>query len=58
MYKFKVQARNAFGTSEHSVEVFILAAEPPAKPAAPVTTFNKATDQVQINWAEPFTGGS
>ena len=33
-----------------------MAAETPAKPAAPTTTFNRET--VQIDWDEPFTGGS
>ena len=56
MYKFKVQARNAFGLSDYSLEVFILAAEEPGQVAAPLTTFNR--DSVSIDWTEPFTGGS
>lgn len=33
-----------------------MAAEVPGQPDAPVTTFNRET--VEINWVEPFTGGS
>jgi hypothetical protein len=56
VYKFIVQARNAFGISDYSEEVFILAAQIPDQPQPPVTTFLRET--VQIDWIEPFTGGS
>lgn len=55
-YKFRVQSRNEYGSSPFSEEVFILAAQIPDVPAAPTTTFNRET--VQIDWVEPFTGGS
>ena len=51
-YKFKVKARNAFGYSEFSEVVEILAAQVPDKPDAPVTTFDRTT--VVITWTAPF----
>ena len=36
--------------------MFILAAQIPDQPAAPVTTFNR--DSIAITWVEPYTGGS
>jgi hypothetical protein len=54
-YKFKVQARNAYGYGDYSDEVFILAAQIPDTPAAPVTTF--LTDTVQVDWVAPFNQG-
>lgn len=42
-YKFIVKARNAFGYSEYSEEVQILAAQEPDQPAPPTTTFNRDT---------------
>ena len=56
LYKFKVEARNAFGYSEFSDVVEILAAQIPDKPDAPVTTFDRTT--VVISWTAPFEQGS
>jgi hypothetical protein len=57
-YKFKVQSRNVFDYSELSAEVIILAASPPSKPAAPVTTWSDATNSVTVSWTEPETNGA
>ena len=49
-YKFKVQARNNYGFSVYSAEVTILAAQVPAKPNTPLTTFIDIEDNVVISW--------
>lgn len=56
VYGFKIQARNSFGYSALSDGVLVMAAKVPVKPAAPTTTFNRET--VQIDWIEPDSGGS
>lgn len=56
IYSFKVRARNAFGFSDFSEPVAILAAQIPDRPAAPVTTFDRTV--VIIDWAAPFSQGS
>lgn len=38
-YKFKIQSRNAFGYSVDSLVTEILAAQEPAQPLAPISTF-------------------
>jgi hypothetical protein len=55
-YKFKVQARNLFGMSLDSNKVSILAAEKPAKPAAPTTVISGSN--VMIDWVAPNDNGS
>jgi hypothetical protein len=56
VYKFKVQARNAFGDSLYSESIDLLCATKPAVPLAPTTT--TVNDQVVISWAEPDDMGS
>lgn len=57
-YKFKVQARNAFGFSDFSDPVSILAASKPSKPSAPTTAWDDSTDLVTVTWSEPATNGA
>jgi Fibronectin type III domain len=47
-YKFKVQARNAQGYSDFSIDQVIQTAEKPEKPATPLTSFNP--DAITIQW--------
>ena len=56
IYQYKVRSRNAFGFSEFSEPVSILAAEVPNKPDAPTTTFDRTV--VKVDWIEPFDQGS
>jgi hypothetical protein len=44
--------------SAYSAEVSILAAQVPAQPQLPTTTWDKDNDQVIVAWAEPDDGGS
>lgn len=55
-YKFKIQSRNAFGYSVDSLVTEILAAQEPAQPLAPITTFQRET--VLIEWVAPNDLGS
>lgn len=59
-YKFKVNARNVYGYSAlYSNTVTILAAQVPAQPIAPVTTWHgDGFDYVVITWTAPDDGGS
>lgn len=58
-YLFKVKARNAFDFSTgYSNTVTILAAKTPEKPAAPVTSFDRDTNTVTIDWVAPYDSGS
>jgi hypothetical protein len=52
LYSYKIEARNAFGYSEFSETIQILAAQVPDKPLAPTTTFDRTT--VKIEWTAPF----
>ena len=56
-YKFKVQARNAVGSSPDSVVFTIYAATVPSQPAAPTTSLNGDSSLVIINWSEPTDNG-
>jgi len=47
---------NAFGYSSDSAEISILAAQEPAAPVAPTTTFLRET--VRIDWVAPDNLGS
>ena len=55
-YIFKVQATNAYGTSDYSSTLRVLAAQQPNIPLSPETLFLR--DSVQVTWTEPFNGGS
>jgi len=55
-YKFFVQARNAFGYSDPSNTLSVLAAQKPNVPDAPVTTIDGS--YVKIAWTLSSTGGS
>ena len=55
-YSFKVEARNAFGYSSPSASVEILAAEVPARPAAPSTVLQDTN--ILIGWGAPSAQGS
>jgi hypothetical protein len=55
-YNFKVEARNSVGYSPASAEFEILAAQPPSKPDAPITTANGGN--IIVTWTAPFHGGS
>lgn len=55
-YTFKVQARNAYGYSWTSNTESILAAQKPAIPSAPTTSF--ADGFVTITWSAPSNMGS
>jgi hypothetical protein len=55
-YKFKVAARNEYGLSFDSNEVFILAAQLPDVPEAPTTTISGSN--VLIDWEMPNFQGS
>lgn len=55
-YKFKVQARNAFGYSLWSDELIIRAAEIPLSPVSVYTIVDG--DNVNINWTPDYDGGS
>ena len=55
-YKFKVEARNAFGYSDLSAAVTVLAAQEPATPSAPTTAVVGL--YVRISWTAPSTNGS
>jgi hypothetical protein len=51
-----VQAQNAYGYSTYSNVVSILAAQVPAQPLAPTTTWSP--DNVIVTWSAPDSGGS
>jgi hypothetical protein len=55
-YKFKVKARNIYGDSVFSETVTILAAQVPAQPVTPVTTW--IPNIVVVTWVAPDDGGS
>ena len=55
-YQFKVQARNDYGFSDYSEPMSALAAQVPAQPQPPSTSF--ADGQVTITWVAPDNGGS
>jgi hypothetical protein len=55
-YKFKVQARNAQGYSDFSIDQEIQTADKPEKPAPPLTSFNP--DAITVQWTEPTTNGA
>ena len=55
-YKFKVKARNIYGDSVYSETVTVLAAQVPAQPVTPVTTW--IPDIVVVTWVAPDDGGS
>ena len=55
-YTFRVQARNAFGLSDFTYSVAILAAQQPTVPLAPETLFLRTS--VKVSWIAPFNGGS
>jgi hypothetical protein len=57
-YKFKVQSSNAFGYSDFSDEVEILAASKPTRPSAPTTTWSDSNDQVTVSWVAPSNNGA
>jgi hypothetical protein len=57
-YSFKVQARNEFGLSASSDPVSILAAQEPAQPEVPSTTFALDGTTVTIDWSAPSDMGS
>lgn len=57
-YLFSVEARNAEGLSFYSNVVAILAAQIPAQPDPPLTTWYKETDEVTVTWVAPDNGGS
>lgn len=58
IYTFRVEARNAYGYSEYSSEVAVLAASKPSTPVAPSTVRVGALDPVTISWEEPDINGS
>jgi hypothetical protein len=55
-YKFKVQARNAFGLSNYSEELSLLSAYVPLKPDSPDAFIFE--DRIIISWNDPETNGS
>lgn len=55
-YAFKIGARNAYGYSDYSDPVSILAAQEPAKPVPPTTTVS-GTDVI-VDWTAPNARGS
>jgi hypothetical protein len=55
-YTFKVNARNAFGYSEDSNEISVIAAQKPSKPSSPTTSF--ANDIVTVSWDLPTDNGA
>jgi hypothetical protein len=55
-YQFYVEARNIYGYSVASNTVTILAAQIPAQPAAPTTSF--AADYITVSWVAPDNGGT
>jgi len=57
-YKFVVKSRNIVDFSTYSTEISILAAQVPAQPQTPTTTWDKNNNQVVVAWVEPDNGGS
>lgn len=55
-YEFKVESRNSYSYSDYSTTLSMLNAFKPEAPAAPVTS--RTTNQMNIQWVEPFTNGS
>lgn len=66
LYEFKVEAQNAFGFSFFGNKIQVLAAQVPAQPDAPVTTWvadsadptTENLSSVVISWVAPDNGGS
>jgi hypothetical protein len=56
IYKFKVEARNAYGYSSYSSEVAILCAAEPSQPNPPVTQV--VNDKVNVMWTAPNDNGT
>lgn len=56
IYKFKVQARNAFGFSATSTELSLYCAFIPSIPLAPTTTV--VANTVVVSWQEPAQNGA
>jgi hypothetical protein len=56
-YRFKIEARNAYGYSFFSDEVTIRSALVPDQPVVPTTEFDYA-DNTIINWTAPDNQGS
>lgn len=56
IYSFKVTARNDYGYGAYSEVHSELAAQIPAQPQPPVTSF--AADDVTVTWVAPDNGGS
>jgi hypothetical protein len=52
-YKFKVKARNIYGSGEFSTELAVLASDIPDKMAIPTVTIAPTATQVVISWSEP-----
>jgi titin len=55
-YKFKILARNGYGSSAYSSELAILAAQMPDKPNIPATSVDG--QNVKVSWAAPNNAGS
>lgn len=55
-YQFKVRANNKYGFGSYSNIVTVLAAQEPAKPAAPMTAWSP--DNLVVTWVRPNNGGS
>jgi len=56
VYSFRVEARNAYGYSEYSAEVAVLAASRPSTPLAPTTMVDGSN--ILVSWQEPDINGS
>jgi hypothetical protein len=55
-YQFRYRLRNTYGWGAYSPVLVAVAANPPSTPTQPRSS-NTGTS-VQLNWAEPYTGGS
>lgn len=59
VYKFKVEARNAFGYSSPSDVITIKQAETPSQPATPTTAITGVDrDEITVTWTPPSAQGS
>jgi hypothetical protein len=56
IYEFKIESRNSYDYSSYSDVLTMLCAFKPEPPAAPTTY--RTTNQMNIDWVEPFTNGS